>query len=183
MGFFSKLKEGLKKTRDNFVGQINDVLKNKAAEIEAIFAQYEDVNDDNSANWTGTTVESAKLDSSKEQFVIATNAAFAPFEFKVGNKFAGIDMEIAKLIADELGMELVIEDMEFDAVVTSVGSNGIDAAVSGLTINAKRAKTVNFSDAYYSGAYQVIVCKEDCTLFDNCKTTADLEAVLKDLGK
>lgn len=174
---------GVDKNNAELLTKINEVLKNKAADIEAIFAKYEDVNDDNSANWAGTTIESAKLDSSKEQFVIATNAAFAPFEFKVGNKFAGIDMEIAKLIADELGMELVIEDMEFDAVVTSVGSNGIDAAVSGLTINAKRAKSVNFSDAYYSGAYQVIICKDDCTLFDACKTTADLEAVLKNLGK
>lgn len=174
---------GVDKNNAELLTKINTVLSEKKADIDAIFEKYADVNDDNSANWTGTTVESAKLDSSKEQFVIATNAAFAPFEFKVGDKFAGIDMEIAKLIADELGMELVIEDMEFDAVVTSVGSNGIDAAVSGLTINAKRAKSVNFSDAYYSGAYQVIICKDDCTLFDACKTGDDLAAVLNGLGK
>ena len=60
-------------------------------------------------------VESAKLDSSKDQLVVATNAAFEPFEYTKGDSYYGIDMEIAKLLDDELGKELVIENMDFDA--------------------------------------------------------------------
>ena len=65
-------------------------------------------------------VKSATLDTSKDQLVVATNAAFEPFEYTKGEDYYGIDMEIAKLLADELGKELVIENMDFDAVCLSV---------------------------------------------------------------
>ena len=65
-------------------------------------------------------VTSATEDSSKDQLVVATNAEFEPFEYKKGDTFYGIDMEIAKALADSLGKELVIKDMKFEAVVTSV---------------------------------------------------------------
>jgi len=162
---------------------VNKVLKDKKADVEAIFEKYKDVTDENVTEYNGTTIASATYDASKEQFVVATNAAFAPYEFKVGDNFAGIDMEIAKLIADTLGQELVIMDMEFDAIVSSVGKDGVDAGIAGMTINENRKKVVNFSDPYYEGAYQVIICKDDCTLFDNCKTTDELIAVLNGLEK
>ena len=68
-------------------------------------------------------VESAELDSSKDQLVVATNAAFEPFEYTKGDSYYGIDMEIAKLLADDLGKELVIQNMDFDAVCLSVGQH------------------------------------------------------------
>ncbi len=171
------------KNDDALLTSINTILAEKKAEIDAIFAKYKDVNDDNVVEYEGETIASATQDSSKEQFVVATNAAFAPYEFKVGENYAGIDMEIAKLIADELGQELVILNMEFDAIVTSVGNNGVDAGIAGMTINENRKKVVNFSNPYETSAYQVIVCKEDCTLFDNCKTTEELITVLNGLTK
>ena len=171
------------KADEALLAQINGILAANKAEIDAIFEKYADITDENAAEYAGTTVASAVQDDTKEQFVIATNAAFAPYEFKVGENFAGIDMEIAKLIADALGQELVIVDMEFDGIVSAIGNNGIDGALSGMTINAKRKKSVNFSDPYYEGAYQVIICKEDCTLFDECKTSEDLNNVLNGLGK
>ena len=116
-------------------------------------------------------VESAAYDS-------ATNAAFAPFEYFIGNKFAGIDIEIAALLAEELNMELVIQDMDFDAVVSSVGANGVDMAMAGLTVNAEREKVVNFADAYYN-ASQMLIVKADNTQFDACTTAAEVEAILK----
>lgn len=128
--------------------------------------------------------ESATKDLNKadKQLVVATNAAFPPFEFKMGNKFAGIDMEIAKGFAEYLGMEIVIEDMEFDAVVTSVGKNGVDIAMAGLTINEERKASVNFTDSYYN-ASQVVIVKEGDTSLDG-KTTADeVAAVLNAAGK
>ena len=65
-----------------------------------------------------TPVESAKLDPSKDQLVVATNAAFEPFEYTKGDAFVGIDMELAVLLAEELDKELVIQNMDFDAVRT-----------------------------------------------------------------
>lgn len=125
--------------------------------------------------------ESAEFDASKadKQLVVATNAAFAPFEYKEGNKFAGIDMEIAAYIADKLDMELVIMDMEFESVVTSVGKNNVDIAMAGLTVNETRKQSVNFTDSYYNAAQMLVVLEEE-TAFDNCKTAADVLAVLAD---
>lgn len=171
------------KNDDAMLNAINTILAEKKADIDAIFAKYKDINDDNVATYEGETITSAAYDASKEQFVVATNAAFAPYEFKVGEAYAGIDMEISKLIADALGQELVIINMDFDAIVSSVGSNGVDAGIAAMTINENRKKVVNFSDPYETSAYQVIVCKEDCTLFDNCKTGEELIAVLNGLTK
>jgi len=123
-------------------------------------------------------IESATYDASKSQLVVATNAQFAPFEYKIGDKFAGVDMEIAKLIADTLQMELVIMDMDFDAVVTSVGKNGVDIAMAGLTVNDERKKSVNFSDSYYN-ASQMLIVKADDTTFDACTTADDVINILK----
>lgn len=171
------------KKQSDLLGNVNKILANKKSDIDAIFKKYENVDDNNSADWKGTTVEAGKYDASKNQLVVATNAAFAPFEFTVGDKFAGIDMEIAKLLADELGMELVIVDMAFESVAASVGNNGIDIALSGMTINETRKKVVNFSDPYYTEAYQVVICMEDNTIFDNCKTTEEMLDVLKGISK
>lgn len=127
-------------------------------------------------------VTSAKQDSSKEQLVVATNAEFEPFEYKNGDQFYGIDMEIAKLLADKLGKELVIVDMEFDAVLLSVQQGKADIGMAGLTVTDERAKQVDFSDSYYSAAQKVIV-KGDDTTFDSCKTKADVEAILNGLDE
>ena len=84
---------------------------------------------------------------------------------------------IAWHIAEQLGMELVIQDMEFEAVVTSVGKNGVDVAMAGLTVNETRKKSVNFTDSYYNAA-QMLVVMEDEDAFDACKTAEDVLAAL-----
>ena len=73
-------------------------------------------------------VKSAKLDTTKDQLVVATNAAFEPFEYTKGEDYYGIDMEIASLLAEKLGKELVIENMDFDAVCLSVSQQKCDTA-------------------------------------------------------
>ena len=83
-------------------------------------------------------VESAEYDASKDQLVVATNASFEPFEYVDGDSYKGIDMELASLLAQELGKELVIENMDFDAVCLSVGQHKCDIAMAGLTINEER---------------------------------------------
>ena len=112
-----------------------------------------------------------------QKLVMATNAAFPPFEYKMGNKFAGIDMEIAKGFADYLGWELVIMDMDFDSVVTSVGKNGVDIAMAGLTVNETRKESVNFTDSYYN-ASQVVIVKEGNTALDGLTTAEQICDVL-----
>jgi len=126
-------------------------------------------------------ITSAELDESKDQLVVATNAAFEPFEYMVGDKYAGVDMEIAKLLADYLGKELVISNMDFEAVCIAVGQGKADIAMAGLTIKEERKQYVNFSDKYYDAA-QMIIVKADDKRFDNCKTASDVEAVLKSLN-
>ena len=122
-------------------------------------------------------VESAKLDSSKDQLVVATNAAFEPFEYTKGDSYYGIDMEIAKLLADEHGKELVIENMDFDAVCLSVSQHKCDIAMAGLTINEEREEYVTFTDSYYSASQRLIV-PSDNTTFDDCKSADDVAALL-----
>lgn len=125
-------------------------------------------------------VTSAELDETKDQLVVATNAAFEPFEYMKGDKYYGIDMEIADLLAKHLGKELVISNMDFDAVCLSVGQGKADIAMAGLTIKEERKEYVNFSDKYFDAAQMIIVKANDKT-FDNCKTATDVEAVLSGL--
>ena len=126
---------------------------------------------------TPTPVVSAEEDASKDQLIVATNAAFEPFEYKEGENYLGIDMEIAALLAQELGKELVIKNMDFDAVCLSVGQHKCDIAMAGLTVKEDRKEHVDFSASYYS-ASQKLVVKESDTTFDDCKTAEDVEAIL-----
>lgn len=114
--------------------------------------------------------------------VVATNAYFPPFEYFSGDKFTGVDMQIAKLLAEYLNKPLYISDMDFDVVVTSVQNNQADIGMAGLTVNAARLEQVNFTDTYYTSA-QVLVVKESDTTFDNCETAEDVENILKQQAK
>ncbi len=127
---------------------------------------------------TPVAVKSAALDNSKDQLVVATNAAFEPFEYMNGENYYGIDMEIAAKLAEYLGVELVISNMDFDAVCLSVGQHKCDIAMAGLTVKEDRKEYVNFTNSYYNAAQRIIV-KADDTLFANCTDAASVEAVLK----
>lgn len=131
---------------------------------------------------TPEAVKSATEDTSKDQLVIATNAEFPPFEYTQGDSYYGIDMEIAALLAKELGKELVIKDMKFEAVCLSVGQHKCDIAMAGLTVNEKREKQVTFSESYYKASQQLIV-KADDTTFDACTDLASVEAILNGFDK
>ena len=128
-----------------------------------------------------TAVTSAAYDASKDQLVVATNAAFEPFEYTQGDSYYGIDMEIASMLAEELGLELVIQNMEFDAVCLSVGQHQCDIAMAGLTVNEEREEYVTFSESYYEASQRLIVPSSD-TAFDSCSDAAAVEALLNGLG-
>lgn len=126
---------------------------------------------------TPVAVTSGTYDESKDQLVVATNAAFEPFEYTSGDSYYGIDMEIAAALAEYLSQELVIQNMDFDAVCLSVGQQKCDIAMAGLTIKEDRKEYVNFTDSYYSASQKLIVTS-DCTEFDACTDAAAIEAIL-----
>ncbi len=166
---------GVDKDQPELLEDVNEFIKKikEDGTLEAICNKYY-------GEGTPEAVESAVLDDSKDQLVVATNAEFEPFEYMDGDKYLGIDMEIAKLLADYLGKELVIQNMEFDAVCLSVGQHKCDIAMAGLTINEKREESVNFSESYYEASQRVVVMSDDTT-FDSCTTAADVEEILNAL--
>ena len=97
-----------------------------------------------------TTVEEGKL-------IMATNAAFPPYEFYEGDKIVGIDAEIAQAIADKLGLELVIDDMEFDSIIEAVKGGKADMGLAGMTVTDERKEVVNFTASYATGVQVIIV--------------------------
>lgn len=96
----------------------------------------------------------------KGKLVMATNAQFPPYEYYEGGEIVGIDAEIAQAIADKLGLELQIDDMEFDSTIEAVKSGKADVALAGMTVTDERKEAVNFSVSYATGV-QVIIVTED----------------------
>lgn len=168
---------GVDKKQPELKEKCNELLKEMKSNGE-----LEEISNHFFGDGEPVAVTSAKQDNSKDQLVVATNAEFAPFEYKEGDKFYGIDMEIAKLLADKLGKELVIVDMAFDAVLLSVQQQKADIGMAGLTVTEERAKQVDFSDPYYNAA-QKIICKADDKTFDNCKTKEDVDKILQGFDK
>lgn len=93
-----------------------------------------------------------------------TNAEFPPFEFVAASgvidQYDGIDIAIAKQIAEENGMTAAIENMEFDSLLIALENGQIDAAIAGMTVTEERKKSADFSIPYYT-ATQVMIVKED----------------------
>ena len=89
--------------------------------------------------------------------IMATNAAFPPYEYIEDGEYVGIDVEIATLIAEELGMELEIKDVEFGSIIGGVQSGKYDIGMAGMTVTEDRKKNVNFSTTYATGIQSVIV--------------------------
>lgn len=170
---------GIDLTNENYAFGVDkaqpELLEKTNAFIDKILSNgtFDEICSRYSSGGDPVLVKSAAKDSSKDQLVVATNAAFEPFEYTVGDSYAGIDMEIAKLLADELGKELVIDNMDFDAVCLSVGQHKCDIAMAGLTVNPDREASVTFSKTYYKASQRVVV-KGDDTTFDDCKTADDV---------
>ena len=113
-----------------------------------------------------TTIEEGKL-------IMSTNASFPPYEMVAdgegvnGSGFEGIDVEIAYALADKLGLELVIDDMDFDAALMAVQNNSADMMLAGLSYSEERDEVVDFSDPYATGVQVVIVKEGSGVTMDN----------------
>ncbi|MBE5790154.1 MAG: amino acid ABC transporter substrate-binding protein [Clostridiales bacterium] len=92
-----------------------------------------------------------------DTLTMGTNASFPPYEFYEDQKIVGIDAEIAQAIADKLGMQLEIADMEFKAIIPAVTEGKIDFGMAGMTVTEERLQSVNFSETYATGIQAVIV--------------------------
>jgi polar amino acid transport system substrate-binding protein len=90
---------------------------------------------------------------------MATNAAFEPYEYYSNNEIVGIDAEMAKAICDKLGYDLVIEDMEFDSIITAVQSGKADFGAAGMTVTEERLQNIDFTDSYTTATQVIIVRK------------------------
>lgn len=166
---------GVDKDQTELLDQTNDFIAKikEDGTLDEIFDKY-------FGDGEPEAIESAEYDASKDQLVVATNAAFEPFEYTKGDSYYGIDMEIASLLAEELGQELVIQNMDFDAVCLSVGQHKCDIAMAGLTVNEERKEYVTFTDSYYEASQKLIVPSDDST-FDDCKDADDVAALLQKL--
>lgn len=99
----------------------------------------------------------ADVNRSNGTLVMATNAAFEPYEYYDNQEIVGIDVDMARAVCDILGMELKIEDMEFDSIINAVTSGKADVGIAGLTITEDRLENVDFTDPYTTATQVIIV--------------------------
>ena len=124
--------------------------------------------------------------------IMATNAEFPPYEYHEGKDIVGIDVEIAKAVAEQMGAKFEVSDMAFDAIISAVDSGKADFGAAGMTVTEDRKKNVDFSDTYATSVQSVIVPENsDIKSIDDLKgkkigvqqgTTGDIYAT-KDYGK
>ena len=93
----------------------------------------------------------------KDEIHMATNAQFPPYEYYQNEVIVGIDAEFAAAIADKLDMKLVIDDMEFESIITAVQTGKSDFGMAGMTVTEDRLKNINFSNSYATGIQSIIV--------------------------
>ena len=139
---------GFRKGNTELVEQVNKILAEMKADgtLDGIFAKY--LVGDYSAAKDG-------------KLYVGTEAGFAPYELRVGSGFIGIDIEMCAHIAKKLGKELVIENMNFDALPMAVSTNKVDMICAGITVTDERKENMDFSDNYVVGAKQVAVVRAD----------------------
>lgn len=143
----------------------NDELGNK---IDAALTQLKEDGTlaEITTHWVGdnadfvsyTPDESVSRDNGK--LVMATNAEFPPYESIVNGKIVGIDVDMMQAVCDVLGMELVIENMEFGSIIAAVDSGKADVGVAGLSVTPDREKNVSFTQGY-AVSTQVIIVRKD----------------------
>ncbi|MCR5273219.1 MAG: ABC transporter substrate-binding protein/permease [Lachnospiraceae bacterium] len=147
------------KDNDELLEKINSALSELREEgtLDKIISNY--IGDDTKGQYPYVSGEEISYDNGV--ITVATNAAFKPYEYYEGGEIVGIDIDIAKAIGDKLGMEIVIEDMEFDAIINAVDSHKADIGIAGMTMTEERAKSISFSDSYTTTKQVMIVRGEN----------------------
>lgn len=147
----------ISKDKTELKEKINAALAELKADgtLDAIIANY--IGDDTKGK--SPYVSPENVDRSNGKLVMATNAEFEPYEYRDGGEITGIDVDMARAVCDKLGMELVIEDMAFDSIISAVQSGKADVGVAGMTVTEDRLKSIDFTDTYTT-ATQVIIVKK-----------------------
>lgn len=104
-----------------------------------------------------------KKETNKEKLIMVTEVGFAPYEFYKGNEVVGVDVEVAKKIAEKLGKELEIKDTDFDSIINEVKTGKADFAAAGLSITEERKEEIDFS-IEYAVSKQIIMVKNDSSI-------------------
>ena len=150
---------GFKKGNSELVSAVNKALAEMKADgtMDSIFAKYID------GDYSSVKPEDIDFNKGAEggKLYVGTEAGFAPYELKVGNGFIGIDVEMCAHIAKKLGKELVIINMNFDALPTAVSTGKVDMICAGMTVTDERKQNMDFSDDYVTGAKQVALVRAD----------------------
>ena len=113
-----------------------------------------------SGNTQSDVTEAADGSAEKAVLTMATNAYFPPYEYYDGETIVGIDAEVAAAIAEKLGMELQIVDIEFDSIIAGVQTGKYDMGMAGMTVTEERKQSVDFSDSYATGIQSIIVAED-----------------------
>ena len=145
------------KDRPELTEAINKALAELKEEgiLDQINANY--IGDDTKG--TCPYVSPEEVDRSNGTLIMATNAAFEPYEYYDGDTIVGIDAEMMQAVCDKIGYELKIEDIEFDAIINAVQSGKADVGAAGMTVTEDRLKSIDFTDPYTT-ATQVIVVRK-----------------------
>ncbi len=104
-----------------------------------------------------TTAAGAASSYAGKKLIMATNAEFPPYEYHDGNDIVGIDVDIAKAIAEQMGAELEVSDIAFDSIIPAIQSDKADFGAAGMTVTDDRKTQVDFSDSYAKAVQSVIV--------------------------
>ena len=137
--------------------KVNDALKALIADgsVKKIVDKYISGTDE---ALNGVPVTFA--DTDKPDLVMATNAEFPPYEYIDGDKYFGIDVEVAAIIAEKLGYDLKIENVAFDSIIPGVQTGKYSMGMAGMTVTDERLEKVDFSDSYAKGV-QAVITTED----------------------
>ncbi|HPB16281.1 MAG TPA: transporter substrate-binding domain-containing protein [Clostridia bacterium] len=144
----------ISKSNFELKGNINAAIAQLKSDgtLESIISNY--IGDDTKGK---SPYVSNNTDYSNGKLKMATNAQFEPYEFVEGGVITGIDVDLAQAVADILKMELVIEDMDFDAIIAAVQSGKADIGVAGMTVTEDRLISVDFTDSYTTATQVIIV--------------------------
>ncbi|MBQ7168834.1 MAG: transporter substrate-binding domain-containing protein [Synergistaceae bacterium] len=154
---------GFRKGNDDLVVSVNNILTEMKAEgvLDAILEKYYGT----FLAGDSSSIKPEDIDFNKGaeggKLYVGTEAGFAPYELKVGNGFIGIDVEMCAYIAKKLGRELVIINMNFDALPTAVSTGKVDMICAGITVTEERKENMDFSQNYVTGVKQVALVRAD----------------------
>ena len=169
------VKEGNYALRDDMNAFLEEIKEN--GKFQAILDKYFKGEGDK----VGYDITLGDVTNDADTFVVATNCPFEPFEY-VGSdgKAYGVDIEIAAAYAQSRGLDLVIKNIDFDAIFLQVDTDLADIGMAGITVNEERELSYDFTTTYYNASQKLIVAADN-TDFDNCYDAHDVEVIIANL--